>query len=57
MKKRNICVPDQTWDKLSVIARSKGIGVSELIRRVLDDWLEKENAQGSPRKSVVRLQR
>lgn len=40
MDKKNFCVPKQMWDRLKAIADAKGIAVAELIRRVLDEWLE-----------------
>jgi hypothetical protein len=41
MKRTNIYLTDNQHKKFKVISQEKGIFVAELIRRVLDEWLEK----------------
>ena len=40
MKKINLYLPIKMVQSFKEIAESKGISVSELIRRALDEWLE-----------------
>ena len=41
LRRTNIYLTENETKKLSLIAKEKGISVAELIRRILDDWLEK----------------
>jgi len=45
MKRTNIYLTEIQQKRFRVIARQKGISSSELIRRVLDEWLEKYQAK------------
>ncbi len=45
MKRTNIYLTEIQHKKFKVIAKEKGIFLAELIRRVLDDWLEKHDAK------------
>ena len=45
MKRTNIYLTEIQHKRFRVIARQKGISSSELIRRVLDEWLEKYQAK------------
>jgi len=40
MDKKNFYLPGVMWKRLKAAADEKGISVSELIRRILDAWLE-----------------
>lgn len=42
MKRINSYISDPQHEKLKQVAEAKGIGVGEVLRRVLDDWLERE---------------
>lgn len=42
MKRINSYISKPQHDKLKQLAKEKGIGVGELLRRVLDEWLERE---------------
>lgn len=41
LRRTNIYLTENETKQLSLIAKQKGISVSEIIRRILDDWLEK----------------
>ena len=41
LRRTNIYLTENETKQLSLIAKQKGISVAELIRRILDDWLEK----------------
>lgn len=40
MDKKSYYLPRVMWERLKATADEKGISVSELIRRILDAWLE-----------------
>ena len=40
MKVRSISVPDVLWDKLKVLAESKGISISDVIRRASEEYVD-----------------
>lgn len=40
MEKKSYYLPAVMWERLKAAADEKGISVSELIRRILDLWLE-----------------
>lgn len=42
LKRTNINLTQQQHEKLTEMARQRGIATSELIRRILDEYLEKE---------------
>lgn len=41
MKRRSIFMDDERYDKLKDVADKKSLKVSELIRRIIDEWLKK----------------
>ena len=41
MKRTNIYLSEVQWKKLKEIAKKKDFGVSEIIRRMIDDGLKK----------------
>lgn len=41
-KKRPIRMPDELWDAVQVKAEAEGTNASEVIRRLLSEWLEEE---------------
>lgn len=41
-KKRPIRMPDELWDAVLVKAEAEGTNASEVIRRLLSEWLEEE---------------
>jgi predicted DNA-binding ribbon-helix-helix protein len=41
LRRTNIYLTENETKHLNKIARQKGISVAELIRRILDEWLEK----------------
>ena len=45
MTKRNFYLPDKVYKALGRIARRKGISVSEVVRRALEEYLEREEAR------------
>jgi hypothetical protein len=42
LRRTNIYLTENETKQLSLIAKQKGISVAEIIRRILDDWLEKQ---------------
>jgi hypothetical protein len=44
MERRHLFIPNKTISRLKKEAEKIGIKVSELIRRILDAWLEKKDA-------------
>ncbi len=45
MHRTNIYFSDRQWKELNRIAGKTGISTSELIRRILDEWLKKKGQQ------------
>lgn len=43
MKRTSMCFPERMMKSFKEISEFKGICVSELIRRILDEWLEENN--------------
>jgi len=41
LKRRSIFMDDERYDKLKDVADKKSLKVSELIRRIIDEWLKK----------------
>jgi macrodomain Ter protein organizer (MatP/YcbG family) len=41
MKRTNIYLSEIQWKKLKAIAKETGLGISEMIRRMIDDGLRK----------------
>ena len=41
MKRRNIFMDDERYEKLKGEAEKQKLKVSELIRRIIDEWLKK----------------
>jgi predicted DNA-binding ribbon-helix-helix protein len=42
LRRTNIYLTDNEVKELGAIAKQTGISVAELIRRILDDWLERQ---------------
>ena len=42
MTRRNVYIADAIWERLRAVAESKGMKISELIRRAIIEFLEKE---------------
>ena len=42
MKKYNLYLSEQQIDTLNLLSEQKGLSVSEIIRRALDEYIEKE---------------
>jgi predicted DNA-binding protein len=42
MKRTNIYLTENQMKRFKTLSNKKGVSVAELIRRVLDQWLEKE---------------
>lgn len=42
MIRRNIHIPDLQWSALLSLAKKTGLSVAELIRRAIDEYLEKK---------------
>jgi metal-responsive CopG/Arc/MetJ family transcriptional regulator len=43
MDRIQLSFPEQMLQKLREIAKNKGISISELARRILDEWCERQN--------------
>jgi len=44
MKRRNIFIPKPIWVELQERAEKLDVSASELIRKILSDWLEKNKS-------------
>jgi predicted DNA-binding protein len=42
MQRTNIYLTENQMKRFKALSKKKGVSVAELIRRVLDQWLEKE---------------
>ena len=40
MKVRSISIPDVLWGKLKAVAESKGISISDVIRRASEEYVD-----------------
>ena len=47
MRRRNITVPDILWERMQIKADSLGVSVSEIIRRGVEDYLEKRDGKST----------
>jgi len=47
MHRTNIYLPEQMVEKLRKIAKEKGVTFSEIIRRGIDDWLDKKKNENT----------
>jgi predicted DNA-binding protein len=45
MQRTNIYLTENQMKRLKALSKKKGVSVAELIRRVLDEWLEKEGGR------------
>ena len=46
MKRTNIYIPERMWKELAEKAKKLEISVSELIRRIVDEWLGNKTKSG-----------
>ena len=45
MKRLNVGVTDRQYQELDAIVKGRGLTLSELVRRILDDWLDRLHAE------------
>ena len=45
MHRTNICLPVIIVSRLQGFAKNKGISFSELVRRILDEWLDRQGVK------------
>jgi Ribbon-helix-helix protein, copG family len=54
MKKYNLYLSEQQINALTMLSEQKGVSVSELIRRALDEYTEKELSKGQSIISTIK---
>ncbi len=52
MKKYNLYLPEQQIETLNLLSEQKGLSVSEIIRRALDEYIEKESNKNQMSKKL-----
>jgi len=47
MHRTNICLPEKMVEFLKEVSEEKGISMADIIRRIVDDWIDKKKNENT----------